>query len=192
MRQTRLAAILTLLVLIPGCIRENRVTVRSVQESVVDAAALPVAVYATPDGNTADIYLTNLSQPQLDPGGSLEGASGRLIHLHLFLTPKAGSTPIATSACSVTVRHIVIADGEVGIYAGGGFLAPRTRVGAEEFISEVNGATLRLTGKTGGFQDALGPATFEATVAAQHSESQARRIGARVEELLRGAGAPER
>jgi hypothetical protein len=178
-------AILVSAILFSGCAGQNRIEVQSVREAIADTPTLPTAVYGTADGNTADIYLTDLPASALDPGASLTGVSGRLAHLHLFVAPKAGSTPIAASACSVTIRYIVIAEGNVGVYAGGGFLLPRSSVGDESFQARVDDATLRLTGRTEGFHDRLGPSTMNAQVAAQRDESGARRLAARVDDLVR-------
>jgi hypothetical protein len=173
-----------------GCATDSRVTVRSVQAAVVDAPLLPTAVYGAADGNTADFYLTDLPLGSLDPGTPLTGQSGRIVHLHMFLTPRAGSTPISSEACSVTVRHIILAGGELGVYSGGGFLLPRSDLGDEQFIGRVRDATLRLTGSTRGFADKLGAASLDATIAAQRDEAMARRIGMRVEDVIRQVSPP--
>ena len=185
MRRAAGVAILVSAILFSGCAGQNRITVQSVREAIADTPTLPTSVYGTEDGNTADLYLTDLPASALDPGAPLTGVSGRLAHLHLFVAPKAGSTPIAASACSVTIRYIVIADGHVGVYAGGGFLLPRSGVGDESFEGRVSEATLRLSGKTEGFSDRLGPCTMNAQLSAQRDEAAARRIGARVDDLVR-------
>jgi hypothetical protein len=191
MQKLARGAFLALCVLIAGCAPQNRVTVRAVQESIADSPVLSTSVYLSEDGNTADIYLTDLDAAALDPGAPLAGLSGRLVHMHLFLTPKPGSTPIAASACSVTARYIIIAEGQVGVYAGGGFLQPRSSLGEPTYVATVSEATLRLSAKTPGFKDRLGPAMLEARIAAERNEPAAKRIGARVAELVGIAGRSE-
>lgn len=113
-------------------------------------------VYAARDRNTADFYLTDL------PPGSWNKPStelaGTLVHVHVFLTPKPGHTPIADEACSFTVRQVVFAGGGVGVYSGGGFLSLSGDIGERECDGEFKGATLRLTSATADFVDRLGPA----------------------------------
>ena len=149
----------------------------------MDAPSLPQVVYISEDGATADIYLTDLSADDLDPGRSLAELDGRIVHLHLFIVPLAGSTPIEDSACSVTVRHIVLARGKIGVYSGGGFLFP-TRSTDNEFSARMSGATLRLTAETPGFSDRLGACTLDTSFRARRDESMATRIGQRVNEIL--------
>lgn len=150
----------------------------------MDAPTLPTAVYLAKDPNTADIYLTDLDETALDRGTSLSGVSGRIVHLHLFLSPRPGSTPIESSACSVVIRHIVLAGEAIGVYGGGGFLMPRGRLGDREYGGTIRDATLRLTDQAGSFVDRLGPSTMEARFVARRDEALARRIGARVEDVL--------
>jgi hypothetical protein len=155
----------------------------------VDAPRLPLAVYSSPDSTTADIFLTDLTEDELDPTSDLSGLSGRIVSLHLFVVPLPGTTPLDPTACSVTVRHIVLAKGNFGVYSGGGFLNP-SRAGGQDLAGHIQGATLRLTGKTPGFADKLGPATLDATFTASREEGLARRIKVRVEEILGKASTP--
>jgi hypothetical protein len=184
MRSTLRLVLLLAGVLLVGCAGDSTVSVRSVAEPVVDAPRLPTAVYSTSDRNTADIYLTDLPMTALDPGTPLDGISGRIVHVHVFIVPRAGHTPIESSACSITLRHIVLAEGEVGIYSGGGFFLPSGRVGRRELSGRVKDATLRLTARTDGFADRLGAAVLSATIKAERNESLAKRIGARVDDVL--------
>jgi hypothetical protein len=102
----------------------------------------------------------------------------------VFIAPLAGSTPIASSACSATVRHIVLANGSIGVYSGGGFFLPKHRLGLEELEGSIQDATLRLSNKTPSFADPLGPCSLSGHVDARHDDALAKRIGARVEEIL--------
>jgi hypothetical protein len=146
-------------------------------------------VYSSPDTTTADIYLTDLASGALDPATPLAELSGRIVHLHLFVVPLAGSTPMRDTACSVTVRHIVMAKGSIGVYSGGGYLNPSVAHGSD-LAGTVRGATLRLTGAAGAFKDRLGPATLEARFTAQRDEATARQVRARVDEVLAAVAAP--
>jgi hypothetical protein len=181
-------ALCVFLLLLTGCTTRTAIEVRSVQNAAMDAPALRTAAYTSSNRNTAEVYLTDLDAAALEPGASLEGLSGRIVQIRMFLEPLAGSTPIEPTACSVIIRHIVLADGEIGIYGGGGFLNPNRRAGRSRFSGTVRGATLRLTGQTDGFNDALGPSRLDATFSARRDESLARRIAARVDDLLLSVG----
>ncbi|MDX2118106.1 MAG: hypothetical protein SFY96_07995 [Planctomycetota bacterium] len=120
---------------------------------------LPTRVYAWFDDNTADVYLTDLS-PDALASADVGAGDGNLVHIHMFLNPEAGMTPIADTACSVTVRHAIFAKGRVGIYGGGGFLNPSGKPGDASFGGQVTDATVRLLSSTPGFEDKLGPAQW--------------------------------
>jgi hypothetical protein len=66
-------------------------------------------------------------------------------------------------------------------------MLPRSAIGGGELSGRVKDATLRLTARTQGFADRLGPASLDATVSALRDEGMARRIGARVQDVLAAA-----
>lgn len=147
-------------------------------------ANLPVQAYAALDGNTADVYMTDLPPAALQPDGDLSNVWGQFVHLHLFVSPKAGQTPIANSACSVTVRHVVIARGQIGVYGGGGFLIPGTDPGDDYLTGSIRGATCRLVALSPGFVDRLGASEFRTTFKVPKDDAQARELAARLSEIL--------
>lgn len=167
-----------------GCSTDSAIRVQSEATPAADHPILPTAVYWASDPNTADVYLTDLDAAALDRGTDLSKVTGRITQVHVFISPLAGSTPIASSACSATVRHIVLAEGAIGVYSGGGFFLPRHRLGLPELEGSIRDATLRLTAKTPSFADPLGPCSLSGHVDAQRDEGLARRIGARVDEIV--------
>jgi hypothetical protein len=172
-----------------GCAGDSWVRVKSEAAPLMDAPRLPIAVYASPDTTTADIYLTDLSPDELDPGTDLSQLTGRILALHLFMVPLPGTTPMDTTACSVSIRHIVLARGSIGVYSGGGFLNP-SREGGTDIGGDIRAATLRLTTRTPSFNDRLGPSTLDARFTASRDEALARRLKARVDEVLSATIAP--
>ncbi len=152
---------------------ETKVSVRSSGEQrTLFESTLPLSVYAWFDANTADVYLTDLS-PQALGSADIAAGDGNLVHLHMFMNPSAGLTPIADTACSVTVRHVVFAKGRVGIYGGGGFLNPRGKPGESTFGGDVRDATVRLLSSTPGFEDKLGPALWSGSFSAADNRATA-------------------
>ena len=135
-----------------------------------------VRVYSASDRNTADFYLTDLpptALPQTGKEADLTPLAGSLVHLHLFLQPRAGQTPIADEACSFTIRQVVFAHGQIGVYSGGGFLTLSRDLGAKSSGGTFRGATLRLTQSTPGFTDRLGPSEMNGTFSADRDDRAA-------------------
>ena len=115
----------------------------------------PTRVFVSDGVNTADLYLTDLEEDVLDDPARLAASTGQILHVHMFLRPKPGSTPIEETAITVTARYIVLSDGRAGVYAGGGFLLPSGGPGSSRFGGWMSDATLRIVGKTEGFEDLI-------------------------------------
>ena len=125
---------------------------------------LPPRVYTGRDADTVDVYMTDLPDTVWTAGADVSDMEGVLVHVHMFIRPKAGRTPIADTASTSTIRCIVLATGEIGVYAGGGFFVNSSEVGKQTFTGDVRNATLRLMSATGGFNDRLGVSMFSGAV----------------------------
>ncbi|MFG0292111.1 MAG: hypothetical protein ACF8MJ_03040 [Phycisphaerales bacterium JB050] len=177
----------------PGSLR----IVSTTQPTRLDAS-FRTAVYAYSDENTADLYFTDLTPEQLQAlaTGQSVGATApdgaQLLHVHLFLTPRAGRTPIEFTASNVTLTHYVLVGEEVGVYGGGGFLLPSrmfTREpGNDRFGGQMREATLRFLNGTSGFEDRLGSTTVDGTVNATLDPEGARQMATVISQLSRAAG----
>lgn len=163
----------------------NQATERTMRPDVTGVA------YASTDDNSADVFLTDLPLDRLgDPADNLDGLTGTLIHVHLFLVPSAGDTPIGRSSCNVTVRMLVLsADGaptdapaarRMGLYSGAGFVLPDGKPGGSRFGGSMFGATMRLTAATAGFADPLSPAEMAGSFRAPLDPERARTLKARL------------
>jgi len=137
--------------------------------------------YLSADINTADFFLSDLPADAFADNADLSQFSGSLIQIHMFLAPKAGSTPIAFSATSATVRQIVFSQGQMGMYSGGGFLLPSGTAGDSTFGGKIHSASMRLTARTPGFADKLGPAEFASGLSVPKDVSRAKRMSLLVE-----------
>lgn len=184
------------------------------------------AVYDYTDANTFDIYLTDLPPEAVrrlhDAGGGdggsverepLEGG-GQIVHLHVFLWPEAGRSPIDFDASNATITHAVIvpaatqpdrAVGEgvaapsappsvspsmprVAIYSGGGFLLPGgvfAEPGDPWLAGRLRGGTVRFRVASPGASDALGGGAYDLRVRARLSPREA-------DELRRALAAMDR
>lgn len=150
-----------------------------------------VQAYRSDDRNSADVYLTDLSDEDLTKlfaeGGSWGEVEGQIVHLHMFVRPKPGRTPIEGTAASCTVRYIVLARGEIGVYDGAGFLQPGWAPGSDKFAGGVKQASLRLTRATDRFRDLLGPSQLTLRFSAKQDDETAGSLAARTEALSRYA-----
>ena len=164
-------------------------TIESSTRNVTMTPDLRTRVFTAQGVNTANVYLSDMTMPELTDalsrGGS--GATGNLIHIHMFLMPKAGETPVDFTAANATVRHYVIADGAVGLYAGGGFFLPTdTPSKRRTLVARLGGATLRLTDAAGPFEDRLESSDVKGGVTATRDEEAVTAIESRLPSLIGG------
>lgn len=172
------------LVLTGGCGMTSQVKITGVETNTYLELYPTVLAYRFSDRNTADIYMTDLPRDVFDPEADLSGVSGQITHVHLFVAPQAGKTPIDDTACSVSLRNVVLANGQIGVYGGGGFLYPYRRLGREYLKGTIHGATMRLVRATPGFDDKLGAAELEATIKAPLDEPMAGALAERLRSLM--------
>lgn len=166
-----------------ACTTGGHVTLRSAAEpDRVVAPTLRTAVFRRLGPNTVDIYMTDLSRRDLDPLADLSIVSGHIVHLHMFLAPSPGKTPIEPTATNTTVRHLIVARGVVGVYEGAGFLLPRISADKDEFRGGLRNASLRLLRADPAFSDPLRAAEFAATVHAHQDPAMAALIARRLEQ----------
>lgn len=175
-----------------GCGSDPFVTARSVEQSTKLEFVPQTATFHSPDLNTADIYLSDLPPSFFEPaGGALDpSVSGQIVHMHLFVAPKAGDTPIDSTACSIGMRYIVIAKGQVGLYGGGGFLLPGGTLNGAELSGSISKGTLRLLAQTPSFTDRLGAAEFSAYFEAKRNQAQVRAMASKIAMLVDGLPMP--
>lgn len=151
------------------------------------------AIYRAIDENTADIFLSDIPEDELlermrvGPGhdGGSNSEPGTITHLRYFLTPLAGKTPIDFTASNTTITHVVLAQGTMGVYGGGGFLLPNDSVGSPIFGGRIKEASLRLLRSDEGFADLLGLAVVSGHIAARRDDTLADSISARMVLMLR-------
>lgn len=143
--------------------------------------------YQFSDKNTADVYLTDLSDDQLSAfftdSGDWSQISGTLAQIHLFLKPKPGRTPIEPTAASASIRWIVISNGEIGVYDGAGFMIPGGNITKDSISGSIKKAPLRLTRKTPGFADPLITPEIDIKFATKLDEQSATELAARLQAM---------
>jgi hypothetical protein len=152
------------------------------------------AAYAAIDADTADVYLSDLPRERFaDPRDALTECSGCILHLHIFLVPEAGQTPIDTTACNLTVRQLVLhgsakggAAPVMGLYGGGGFMIPHGTFGTGDISGSIGAASHRLTRSSPNFIDLLGSGTISGRFSAPLDEQLAGQMAAKLETLVMG------
>lgn len=145
-----------------------------------EAAALPLnlptSVFDSPDPTSAEFFLTDLPPGVWQGGADASDLSGVIIHIHMFMLPKAGNTPIETTASTATVRVLVLANGELGLFGGGGFLSKSGSVSDKRLGGSLQDATLRLIRATPNFDDRLGPAYASGGISATRDAAQVKAL----------------
>ncbi len=149
---------------------------QSLQNANALEASLPTRIYAARDADTADIYMTDLPSSVWESGADVSDMSGTLVHVRMFIRPRAGRTPIADTASTATIRVMVLAKGEIGVYGGGGFFVNSGNPGKERFRGGVRDAALRLVSSTSGFVDRLGACAFTGEVSGSRDPAAAEAI----------------
>ncbi|MEZ6164602.1 MAG: hypothetical protein R3B67_09225 [Phycisphaerales bacterium] len=148
---------------------------------------LRTRVYAFHDENTADIYLTDLPDAQLtaffEKNADWSQISGTIVHIHLFLDPKPGKTPIEPTAANASIRYAIISNGQIGIYDGAGFMLPGRKPGKDSINGSFKAAPLRLTRASDGFADLLTPARLDLSFDAKLDERAAPELQARLDAM---------
>ncbi|MCH8153337.1 MAG: hypothetical protein IH830_13305 [Planctomycetes bacterium] len=155
------------------------------RESVVLIGRYVTAFYAQNDSaETTSFFLSDLPLEQLLSGRVDQGL---VVHLDLLWIPEAGATPMDSSATNATIRYIVIASGEVGIYGGAGFAVPHGEPGQNTLTVSLRDASLTLLESTDGFVDLLSPARLTGDFTAVLDSRRARQIHYAVSQLVTDA-----
>ena len=151
----------------------NALTVTGQGEPGADPVRLAgdfdAAYYSYQDENSVTFVL--LDGPEANPDQAAV--------LRLFWRPRAGRTPLESTATNVTIQYLVFADrggnpddAEVGVYAGAGFLMPGQKPGPAKLSAEVWDANLQLDTRSDQFRDLLGLATLTGSFTATRDEAK--------------------
>jgi len=140
------------------------------------------AYYGAFDATETSIFITDLPLDQLLSG---EFTHGLVVHLDLLWMPRSGKTPMDRSATNLSIRYVVFADGEVGVYGGAGFAMPSERSSRMSLIIE--DASLTLLEATEGFVDLLSPAKLTGSLTAALDEPRTRQMQRVTSQLVTNA-----
>lgn len=166
-----------------GCTRQA-LTLESISGHTTLEVVYPTRALAGEDQSTADFYLTDLPPELWRPDADLSGVSGTLVHLHLFLPPAAGRAPMGENASNLNIRYVVLSRGEVGVYAGGGFLYLRGEPLGKSAGGHFSAASMRLVRATANFRDILGPAHLSGSFDAARQAEAAQVLAAKLVQVM--------
>jgi len=162
-----------------------------VQGNAEIEAGFPTAVYAMDESGSADIYLTDLPPAAFDLGFPAGEINGQIVHIALFITPRATRTPISNDATNAVIRHAVFAGGGetpiFGIYEGAGFVLPGGAPGKDRFTGDIAGASTALLSSTPGFPDLLGITVTDVWFSARLEPITSRLIRRRLDQAITDA-----
>ncbi|TVQ64208.1 MAG: hypothetical protein EA379_02400 [Phycisphaerales bacterium] len=162
------------------------VELRAFETGAVLSPGWRTAVFTSDDPNSANIYLSDLSLDAITTTApeSLDAVAGNILHVRMFIRPRAGQTPIDFDASNITIRHIVLAPGAMGVYGGGGFLLPSGSPEGRSFGGRIRRATLRLTEASIAFSDRLGPVELSGRINATRDDDAAQAVARTISGLL--------
>lgn len=169
--------------------------------SLAPSDGFATAAYTSIDENTADVYLSDLPVERFQSGKDmLADATGTIFHLHIFLVPSAGNTPIDQTACNITIRQLVLtgtprAEGRreiptMGLYGGGGFVLPSGTFGEGTIGGSISAASFRMTRSTPGFKDLLGSGSLSGRFSAPQDDDLAKAMSSKFEYLVNRMAPP--
>lgn len=179
-----IAVLLLLGLLQAGCAADGTLTLEAVNGYANLEISYPTRVVLASDSATADFYLTDLPPELWRPGADLSGVSGTLVHLHLFLPPAAGRAPMGENASNLSIRYVVIAGGEIGTYAGGGFFYVDGKLDGRRAGGNFSGASMRLVRASPNFRDILGASRLGGSFSARKDPENAEILRTRLSQLL--------
>ena len=175
-----------------GCSIGGRAEATGVATGETLSGRFPTAVYRRDGDSAADIYLTDLTRDQLEPALPVEVLRGQLVHLRMFVRPRAGRTAISDEGTNTTVRWAVFAgtgaELHAGVYEGAGFLLPGGVIGGGALRGKMDGASLNLASATTRFQDPIGPIDAAVRFTAVEDPAAVALIERRMRTALLGTG----
>jgi hypothetical protein len=143
-----------------------------------------VGLYSARSATEVSFLLSDVPIEKLVSG---EVTRANVVHLDLLWMPKPGATPMDSSATDVSIRFVVFADGEVGVYGGAGFALPDKSAGASRLRLDVEDASLTLVESTDGFVDLLSPVRLTGTVSARLNDKRTQELLFAVSQLVTNA-----
>jgi hypothetical protein len=181
---------------IGGCVGPDGVGTLEARSLGEEPLALPGQYVAAfylhnPDSETSfllsDVPLESLIEGAMTPPTPHTPPTGQILHLELLWLPKPGATPMDRSATNVSIRYVIMSEGEIGLYGGAGFAAPRGKPGKRRLRMTLRDASLTLLDSSEGFRDVLGPTMLTGTFTAVHDPRRCRQLHYAISQIVTNA-----
>jgi len=151
----------------------TELTTSGLADNPVKVSTAPAEAWYMIEPAQVSFYGSDIPADQLAAGGAL---SGQVVNIQLLWDPKPGLTPLEPTTTNISIRLVVFAEGEVGVYGGGGFAWPRGKPEDGSMGLLLTGSNLSLVARTKGFVDLLSPAEMLGTVTARLDDAQSRTL----------------
>jgi hypothetical protein len=177
-----------LIALLNGCTNwgsAGSLHTRSLGDNPVILPAKYLAAFFGPDpqGSTSFMLADVPVQQVLDRNVT----QAQILHVDLLWEPMPGRTPIDPSATNASLRLVIIADGEVGLYGGAGFAMPSGSLDGKSVTLTLRDASLQLLDATPGFRDLLSPAEMTGTFTARRDEKKTQQLNQAASQMVTDA-----
>jgi hypothetical protein len=177
MRLLRRLALLVCVLAVAACYSvqwpwtTTELTTSGLTDNPVKVSTAPTEAWYMIEPAQVSFYSSDIPLDQLTAGGK---PSGQVVNIQLLWEPKPGLTPMEPTTTNISIRLVVFAEGEVGVYGGGGFAWPRGKPDDGSMGLLITGSNLSLVARTKGFVDLLSPAEMLGTVTARLDDAQSR------------------
>jgi hypothetical protein len=148
----------------------TELTTSGLADEPVKITTAPAEAWYTIEAAQVSYYASDIPLEQLAAGGKL---NGQVVNIQVLWEPKPGLTPIEPTTTNLSIRLVVFAEGEVGVYGGGGFAWLRGTAEDGDMGLLLTGSNLSLIARTKNFVDLLSPAEMLGTVQARLDDAKA-------------------
>ena len=148
----------------------TELTTSGLADEPVKITTAPAEAWYTIEAAQISYYATDIPLEELAAGGKL---NGQVVNIQVLWEPKPGMTPIEPTTTNASIRLVVFAEGEVGVYGGGGFAWLRGAPEDGDMGLLITGSNLSLIARTKNFVDLLSPAEMLGKVQARMDEAKA-------------------
>jgi hypothetical protein len=169
-------AMLSCLALLTACYTvqwpwtETELTTSGLTDEPARITTAPAEAWYVIEPAQVSFYASDIPLDALAAG---EKVSGQVVSIQMMWEPKPGYTPIEPTTTNVSIRLVVFAEGQVGVYGGGGFAWPRGTPESGSMGLLLTGSNLSLIARTDGFVDLLSPAQMLGTMRAVQNDARA-------------------
>ena len=151
----------------------TELTTSGLTDNPVKVTTAPAEAWYMIEPAQVSYYASDIPVEQLAAATADTKLNGQIVNVQIMWEPKPGMTPLEPTTTNASIRLVVFAEGEVGVYGGGGFAWLRGAPEDGDMGLLITGSNLSLIARTKGFVDLLSPAEMLGTVQARMDEAKA-------------------